>query len=319
MSATAPVNFGIQRPIFIVGALRSGTTVFRLMLGCHDDIGNLGEGDFILDYVHEVQPGQWAYDRDALRRNRVFRSRKLTILDSGDARVIAVDFVKQVARAKPQRPAVVMSVHRHADKVAALFPELKVLHIIRDPRDVARSCIGMGWAGNTYFGIDGWLETEANWDASEVLFNKANVMEVRFEDLILNCQGKLEEVCRFLGLPFSPNMLNYHAHSTYDAPDPSTVQQWKKKSRPRETALMELKVKPLLLARKYELSGHPLDPPGPLERLRLSLDNKVYKWKYGCRHYGAFNFLMEKITRWVPQFHDVFQNRINEITTSHLK
>jgi hypothetical protein len=323
MSPSFPTALVAQSPIFILGALRSGTTVFRLMLGFHEDISNLGEADFIFDHVQKA-PGsrQWTYDHEALGKNRVFCSRKLTIgkFDTGAA--IAADFIEQLAQKKQQtqRPRVVVSVHRHADKVAALFPDAKILHILRDPRDVAKSCIGMGWAGNTYFGIDSWLGTETNWEASRDLFGPDKVMEIRFEELIRNPQVRLEKVCGFLGLPFSPSMLNYHTGSTYEAPDPSAVEPWKKKVSPRDVALVEIKAKPLLLARKYELSGYPLDPPGLIERAGLSLDNKIYKWKFGCERFGVYNFVMEKVTRWfIPRLHDAFVRRINEITASHLK
>jgi len=37
-------------PVFVFGALRSGTTVFRLMLDAHGEIRNPGEADYLVDY-----------------------------------------------------------------------------------------------------------------------------------------------------------------------------------------------------------------------------------------------------------------------------
>ena len=303
----------------MLGALRSGTTLFRLMLNAHDGITNLGESDFLFDYLKR-QSGSydWMYDVASLRQNRVFQSQNLNILKSEDGKQIAHDLVAQLTqRARGQ---LCLAIHRNADKVANLFPGCKIVHLIRDPRDVARSCINMGWAGNTYYGVDPWLETEMNWDASLPLFEKKNVLEVHFEKLISNPQLELGRVCQFLAVPFTPEMLNYPAHSTYETPHPSAAQQWKSKLKPRDVVLVEIKARSLLLERGYQLSGYPLDRPGLLERAYLFYQNKTYKWMFGCRRYGIFNFAMEKITRrLIKPLHPVFVHRMNQIAKQHLK
>jgi hypothetical protein len=143
-------------PIFVLGALRSGTTVFRLMLDAHEEITNPGETDFIFDYVQRgPAPNDWAYDLDQLRQDRTFQSYNLASLRSENGIDIARNFVAQLS--SRGQGFLCLNIHGNADKVAGLFPGSKVIHIIRDPRDVANSCIGMGWAGNTYFGVAQWI------------------------------------------------------------------------------------------------------------------------------------------------------------------
>jgi hypothetical protein len=55
-------------------------------------------------------------------------------------------------------------VHRHYDRLLRLWPEARFIHLVRDPRDVASSCIGMGWAGNVWTGVTRWIEAERLWD-----------------------------------------------------------------------------------------------------------------------------------------------------------
>lgn len=308
-----------QKPVFVYGALRSGTTVFRLMLDSHPGLSNPGEFDFIFDHLKkDPLSGRWVYDFDALRLDRGFTGRTLEIADSDDGTTVATHFVDQLRRLGHGH--FTLNVHRNLEKIAVIFPDAKIIHLVRDPRDVARSSIGMGWAGTTYFGIDHWLETELEWDAFASRFDPHNVMELRFEDLILHPQAELERVCRFVGVPFSPEMLNYHTRSSYEAPDASAIQQWKKKQRPREIALVELKTRKLLLERKYELSGYPLDPPGALEEISLFWADKKYKWKFDCRRYGVVNVAMEKLTRWFAKpLHPIFLRRIHEITKNYDK
>jgi hypothetical protein len=109
-------------------------------------------------------------------------------------------------------------------------------------------------------------------------------------------------------------MLQYNTRSTYEAPDPSAIQQWKRKLEPREIALVELKTKPLLLERRYQLSGLPLKPVSAIENLKLVCKNKIYIWKFHSTRLGVFNVVMEKLTRrLLPPLHPFFVKRINEI------
>jgi hypothetical protein len=303
----------MPRPFFLIGALRSGTTVFRVMLKSHEQIDAPGETDFIFDYL-TIHPktNAWTCDVDALRLDRRFQSRDLNILNSTDGQEIAQDFVAQLD--ERAQGVLCLCIHRQADRAAAIFPHCKVIHIVRDPRDVALSCIGMGWAGNTFFGVDPWVETETNWDLAKSQFDANNIFELRFEDLILDPQSQLLRVCDFLGLPFSPTMLNYSRHSTYASPDASAVQRWKNKLTPRDVALVEIKAKDLLIRRGYKLSGYSLDPPGLQEKLALICKNKIHKWKFGIEYYGATTFVLAKITSKLirPASH-IYQQRMNEI------
>ena len=56
------------------------------------------------------------------------------------------------------------SVHRHFDRLRHLFPGARYVHIVRDPRDVARSWIDFGWQGNGWACGRAWAELEALWD-----------------------------------------------------------------------------------------------------------------------------------------------------------
>jgi Sulfotransferase family len=306
-------------PIFVLGALRSGTTVFRLMLDAHKDIANPGEVDFIFRYLKaDGQSDNWSCDVERLRIDRTFQSYRLSIPEVEDGKYLAVHFVDQFRQRTIKQ--LTLNIHGNLGKVAAIFPDAKIIHIIRDPRDVARSCMGMGWAGNTYHGVDQWHATEADWESFASKFKTGNVMEFKFESLILNPRMVLDDVCRFIGVPFSTEMLEYPESSTYRPPDLSLVQQWKSALGARDVALVEIRTKSLLLARHYELSGAPLDPPSKLELIWLICTNKIYKWQFAWRRYGWFNFIMEIATRkFIKSYHYLFAERVNEIEQQYLK
>ena len=304
---------------FVFGALRSGTTVFKLMLDSHPDLENPGEVDFIFDYLNlNSTTGRWIYDFKGLRSDRIFQSYSLNILKSDDGKIIAQHFVDQLLQRNGRH--LVLNIHRNLHKVGAIYPDAKIIHIIRDPRDVAESCVRMGWAGTTYHGIEQWIEAERSWDRFAMLFDKTNTLQVFFEPLIAGPSQELEKVCKFLKVPFCDNMLHYSSHSSYEAPDQSNIEKWRINLQPRDVALVELRTAGLMSGRNYKLSGYRLDPPDLRERVLLAWTNKTYKWQFGCRRYGYILFFMEKVARMlVKPLHPVLVHRMNAIEKQYLK
>jgi hypothetical protein len=304
---------------FVYGALRSGTTVFGLMLDSHNNITDLGEVDFIFDYLTpNADSTKWRYNSQNLRLDRIFQSSKLEIIKCEDGQIVAKDLLRQL-RQRAQGH-LVLRIHRNLEKLVALLPDATIIHIIRDPRDVALSCIGMGWAGTTYFGVDQWIETENSWDRIAPSLRENHVMELFYENLILNPEEQLKRACSFIGVVYSSDMLSYPNRSTYEAPDPSAIQQWKRKASARDIALVEIRTKDSLAKRGYRLSGHALVPPGWLERSRLICNNRIYRWRFDCYRFGFINFLGEKLTRRLAKsLHPVFITRMSEISKTHLK
>src|SRR6056297_3992604 len=70
-------------PVFVFGALRSGTTLLRLMLKSHPGIQSPGEADFLFDHVAPAGDGGWRYDRAALERDRIFRAKHIAMPETG--------------------------------------------------------------------------------------------------------------------------------------------------------------------------------------------------------------------------------------------
>jgi len=314
----SPARLQMNSPTFVYGALRSGTTLLKLMLDSHEDISCPGEVDFILDYLKKEDGAEWSYDLDRLSLDFGFQDSNLNICELPDARQIALDFVNQLR--KRARGLLVLNIHRNLDKAVELFPSAKFIHLVRDPRDVARSCIDMGWAGTAYFSVEQWLGTERSWDRLLPQLKTRSTMELAYEELILNTEEQLRRVCSFIGVAYSSSMFSYSDSSTYEAPNSSAINQWKTKLTPREVALVETRVKDMLLGRNYRLSGFPLTLPSWEERLRLVLKNKSYVWKFACRRYGYFNFIMEQVTRrFAKPLNRIFLERINETIRKHLK
>ena len=284
-------------PVIVYGALRSGTTVFRLMLNAHEGVQNPGEADFLFDALRRdpAGPGGWRYDRAALADSRIFAAHGLALRDDLDGLDLLADLLAQF-RARVPEAVLTLNVHRHARRVREVLPEARIIHLLRDPRDVARSSVAMGWAGLSCYGVDHWIATERDWDAAG--FPESQVLELRFERLMTDLDAELARVCDVLGGPVSRAMLDYHRDSTYAPPDPRLVEQWRRQASRREVALVEHRIGDLGPARGYP-PAIPPHAPGALERASLALRNDLGRRRASLRRFGLPLLVGAKITGWI--------------------
>ncbi|WP_300019932.1 sulfotransferase [uncultured Roseobacter sp.] len=306
-----------SRSVVVYGALRSGTTLLRLMLDAHPRLSCPGETDFIFDHL---RPGAQfsGYDMDALQRERIYRNHEALYPENPLPAPTPDAFIDRIAR---DDSIAVLMLHRNLHRVLELYPQMRVIHMLRDPRDVARSSIGMGWAGTVYHGVDHWIGTMQSWKAAQPRLPSEQVLQISYEQLIKAPEKTLEEISTFCGLPYDPGMLTYDANSTYDKPDPSLVTQWRHKQTPYEVGLVEHKIGALLTEAGYAPSGFPAQDPGLLERFSLGLRNRRATWAKRIKRYGLRDPLIVALCRrlGMPHYAAGAQRRIDEKLTRLLK
>ncbi len=285
---------GPKPAIALYGALRSGTTLLRLMLDAHPQISCPGETDFIFDHLPPGATPTTSYDADVLEENRIYRSHMGKFPDV-DMPVPTPDAFLEQIRSKGDVAILVM--HRRVARLLEIYPDMPIVHLVRDPRDVARSSIGMGWAADVYYGANHWIRTESDWQQHAAKMNPDQVLRVQYETLIREPEETLSGICDFAGIPYDPEMLNYASSTTYDRPDPSLIEQWRRKQTPHEIGMVEAKVGPLLEQSGYELSGHPPVVPGGMQALSMAMRQRQFVWKTRMKRYGLRDPLIEAVCR----------------------
>ena len=305
--------------VFICGALRSGSTVFHLMLNSHPNITNPGEYDFLFDEIKDNGELPKTSDYiEFLQSDRIFNSTSLNIdITLGYSNLIK-SFISQM---KEDDNILAINIHRNFEHAYRLFPDAKYIHLLRDPRDVASSSIGMNWAGNVYYGVDHWIDTEKSWDKLTELLDDEQYIEVRFEDLISDAVSALKTVCEFIGTSYTDNMFDYENNSTYSKPDITLINQWKRKLSTLELQNVEYKVFDMMSLRNYELSGNPISAPNVYKRIKLYLQNKLFRMHKGIKTYGLVLFFLYIVTSRLKlkAWHNLLKNKINIIDNKHLK
>lgn len=227
----------LRRPAVIVGVGRSGTSLLQSMLHAHPSIVVLPETHFFRKYVGPplarlrvaVQGplklrSRLARDREFARAGISARRLLSSYVDERSAtfsaaavhRSLLEAFVEQcISDGGGASPAVVgIKDPRLIDFLPTLhryYPHARVLHIIRDPRDVLLSRRNADWSA----GRPDWshaliyhLQMAQCRKLAPRLFGDGYV-EVLYEDLLDCPAGVLETVCGVLGVDFTEEMLSF--------------------------------------------------------------------------------------------------------------
>jgi len=316
-----PDEYRPSDPIFLVGAERSGSTLLRLMLDGHPCIAWLNEFEYAVDLMKNdgACPTVDAYAQ-WLSTHRIFQASGLC-LDMNRSYADNVRSFLDQHRSRRNRPIVGATVHRHFDRLLHLWPNARFIHIIRDPRDVARSCIGMGWAGNVHHGVERWLAAERLWDRLAERVTPSRRLDLRYEELVRSPDRTLRDACAIIGVAYDSAMVEIDARSTYERPNARFANQWASKLSPTEIRLVEARTMDLLIARGYEPSGLPILRVGPLRQFRLGIQNRASRLMFRIRRFGFRLWAVDLIARRLRlrSLQARTQQRVNAITTSYLQ
>ena len=226
------------QPIFIVGCERSGTTILRLMLNEHSRIAlppqtkfsrklykrRLMFGD-LLKKKNRKKVIKWMLERKS--------NTKLTDLQLKDRLLVQIwekcatlgDMIATIFqqyslnRNKPRwgdkRPYYI----RYIAQLLRLYPDARIIHVIRDGRDCVASLKRMPWwKKSTIYSMLNWRHAiRMGSNAGNV--HKGQFMEIRYEDLINEPESQLRHICEFLDEPYEPAMMNFHLNAEQNIPE----------------------------------------------------------------------------------------------------
>jgi hypothetical protein len=262
--------------------------LFRNVFDSHPELAVMHEGHFVgavarLRKRYEKGDG---LDRDTFVRD-LYRNDNF-IRQGLDRTTIASLVDRESPQALPEAIRLVMGAYASAngkrwygDKtpgyvaqipvLAAMFPEAKFVHIIRDGRDVATSYLEREEWGPVNLG-----EAALYWRSRVTRGRKAGddlgplrYREVRYEDMVDDPEGTTRALCEFLGLDFDPVMLEYHRKgeefaATTKNPEAFTglaqpvtkgMRDWRVDMAPDDVAFFETIAGDLLADLGYDVTG----------------------------------------------------------------
>ncbi|MDI6100036.1 sulfotransferase [Actinoplanes sp. NEAU-A12] len=247
-----------DRPIFIVGCPRSGTTMLQLMVHAHPRIAVPPETRFLLAaYQRRAVFGDLTEParRHGLARYIVESAQFEDLGLNGDevtAAIVAgpptlgsacgiVYRMYSQRFGKPRwgdkRPLYL----RHLPTILRLFPDAQIINIMRDGRDCVASLKETPWKPSEFDKlIDYWTKSADASLLAERRYPKDVYHQVRYEDLVADPEPHLRRVCEFLREDYDPAMSTPNKlapvavpeyktwHTlTHRAPTTERVQSWR--------------------------------------------------------------------------------------------
>jgi Sulfotransferase family len=240
--------------VFIVGCPRSGTTLLRRIADAHSELAVIGE-------LHWL-PRWWEWRialtpegtvtqgvLDMLLADRRFH--KLEVPISRIAELIEADPPKHYAdfvshlfdlHGRVRKKALVgektPGYVRYLTTLHSLWPHAKVVHLIRDGRDVALSVLDWDKAERNAGRFPTWEEDPVTtaalyWEWNVRLGREAGGLlgpgqyhELRYESFVSDPERECQRLCDFLRLPYDPAMLRFNEGRTRSEPGLSAKRAW---------------------------------------------------------------------------------------------
>ena len=197
-------------PVFIVGMLRSGTTLVEQILASHSKVEACGELDFF-DNLARVMPERLGIPEtpypDCARS-----------LSAQDLNAIAASYLSQVlpdpgaaARFTDKNPLN----FDHLGLIAVMFPGARLVHVTRDPVDTGLSIYLTHFSREHGFAYDLADIGRFHRDYQRLMEHWRGCLgprlhEVSYEQLLADQKGVTRALLEHCGLDFEPACLDFH-------------------------------------------------------------------------------------------------------------
>lgn len=237
-----------DRPIFIIGAPRSGTTLLRMILNAHPKIASPHECklilsvinrypnpknrivnfDHFLNYIYHIRRFKEVFNLDQDQLVNIYQK----LQDPNPVQLIGC--IYRLSQGYDPLDITVRWCDKYigyaefVPQLSAYFPHSQFIHIIRNVYDsVSSISTRMGRAIGTYQTLTGPIHYVRHpvgasllWkqmvSASETFGSELGpemYYRIRYEDLIRDTEMECQKLCGFLKLPFDKNMLEYYKPS----------------------------------------------------------------------------------------------------------
>ncbi len=194
-------------PVFIVGMPRSGTTLAEQILAAHPQVVGAGERGALGRLAWGLGGGEGA---EAIAR--------IAALDQATLEAEAEAYLTELHALAPDKTRIVDKMpgnYLYVWLIALLFPKAKIIHCVRDPRDIGLSIFTFRFHGEHGYAHDlgdlGWMIGEQNrlmnyWKAAL----PTPILTLKLDDWVKDFDATLARVLRFVDLPPDPACARFY-------------------------------------------------------------------------------------------------------------
>jgi tetratricopeptide (TPR) repeat protein len=195
------------QPVFIVGMPRSGSSLLEQLLDAHPEVAGAGE-------LVDMKGIAYHIDRRSGGAYPAFLARATP----AELDAVAGLYLSRVAAMAPSARCILdkqLFNWLHLGVISRLFPQARVLHVVRDPLDTCLSCY-MTHMQQTIINAADLRQLGVHYNEHRALMShwrhvlEIPILEVSYEALVAEPEAQVRRILSFLGLPWDERCLRFH-------------------------------------------------------------------------------------------------------------
>ncbi|MEO1715937.1 MAG: sulfotransferase [Planctomycetota bacterium] len=190
-----------ELPVFVAGMPRSGTSLIDQIIDAHPKAAGVGELAFIETFAKQLS---FAYDADKEPPDCFGKFNEGAWTKTANAYVR--DLTKRAPAGAERVVNKALGNNKLVGLIARLFPKTRIIHAIRDPRDVAVSCYMGGfnhavhpWTTRFEWIFPAWEQSRRMMDHWKATLD-VPILDVHYEELVRDPATQFPRIIEFLGL-----------------------------------------------------------------------------------------------------------------------
>ena len=227
-------KFDDVSPVFVVGHARSGTTLLQMILNNHSNIAIYGEVHFF-NPISDLKSSVPNLDSDEniddffqlLTKIKtvyylpnyedLFNKVKTKLKKDKTANYetfykYLLEEYGEIEQATRWGDKTTMNV-RYLEELLQIFPKAKIIHIVRNPKDVIASKIRVPWSPNSIIINAFKWKIDVLYGRKFAANHKNSYTEIRYEDLVSSPESEIKRLLNFIDEPFEDAILDFYKKS----------------------------------------------------------------------------------------------------------
>jgi Flp pilus assembly protein TadD len=202
-----------ESPVFVMGFPRSGTTMLEQMLDAVPTLKAMDEQPFLQNVIEQIRQFGLTYPADLHRLDASQCEQLRTTYWGLVHRTVAIGPGQRLVDKNPLNMLRLPLVNR-------LFPQARIIFIMRHPCDVVLSCYMQNFGAPSFNLLcstlprlaRGYVNAMNGW-LSNVAVLQPNLLAFRHEDLLDDFTGTAQRIADFVGVDDAAPMLAFHEHA----------------------------------------------------------------------------------------------------------
>lgn len=203
IAAAASGACASMKPVFVVGMMRSGTSLTEQIIASHPIAKGAGE----LEYWSSVTRDHW----DAIKH-------ELFLIDEPTKKIVAESYLRTLERVSGEALRIVDKAPINSEYLGVIhsvFPNARIIYMKRDPIDICLSCYFQNFSLAQSFTLD-LADIVHYYQQHHRLINHwrtilppGTILDVPYEELVADQEGWTRRILDFIDLDWDPRCLDF--------------------------------------------------------------------------------------------------------------